>query len=120
MKKTIRDIDVTNKKVFVRVDYNVPINSDLKIVDDTRIQATIPTINYLVEHGAKVILCSHLGRPDGKSDSKLSLRPVLARLSKLLDKPVSFAEDVLDDSTNEMVNKMQPGRNFPSRFFLHL
>lgn len=109
MKKTIRDIDVTNKKVFVRVDYNVPINSDLKIVDDTRIQATIPTINYLVEHGAKVILCSHLGRPDGKSDSKLSLRPVLARLSKLLDKPVSFAEDVLDDSTNEMVNKMQPG-----------
>lgn len=109
MKKTIRDIDVANKRVFVRVDYNVPINSDLKIVDDTRIQATIPTINYLVEHGAKVILCSHLGRPDGQIDTKLSLRPVLARLSKLLDKPVSFAEDILDKSTNEMVNNLQAG-----------
>jgi len=109
MKKTIRDIDVANKRVFVRVDYNVPINSDLKIVDDTRIQATIPTINYLIEHGAKVILCSHLGRPDGQIDTKLSLRPVLARLSKLLDKPVSFAEDILDKSTNEMVNNLQAG-----------
>ena len=109
MKKTIRDIDVADKRVFVRVDYNVPINSDLKIVDDTRIQATIPTINYLVEHGAKVILCSHLGRPDGQIDTKLSLRPVLARLSKLLDKPVSFAEDVLDKSTKEMVKNMKAG-----------
>ena len=109
MKKTIRDIDVANKKVFVRVDYNVPINSDLKIVDDTRIQATIPTINYLIEHGAKVILCSHLGRPDGQIDTKLSLRPVLARLSKLLDKPVSFAEDILDKSTKDMVNNLQAG-----------
>ena len=109
MKKTIRDIDVANKRVFVRVDYNVPINSDLKIVDDTRIQATIPTINYLIEHGAKVILCSHLGRPDGQIDTKLSLRPVLARLSKLLDKPVSFAEDILDKSTKELVKKMEAG-----------
>ena len=109
MKKTIRDVDVQGKRVFVRVDYNVPINSDLKIVDDTRIQATLPTINYLIEHGAKVILCSHLGRPDGQVDSKLSLRPVLARLSKLLDKPVSFAEDVLNKSTKDMINKMQDG-----------
>ena len=109
MKKTIRDVDVANKRVFIRVDYNVPINGELKIVDDTRIQATIPTINYLIEHNAKVILCSHLGRPDGKVDTKLSLRPVLARLSKLLDKPVSFAEDVLDDSTKELVNNMQCG-----------
>ena len=109
MKKTIRDIDVANKRVLVRVDYNVPINSDLKIVDDTRIQATIPTINYLLEHGAKVILCSHLGRPDGNVDTKLSLRPVLARLSKLLDKPVSFAEDILSKSTVDLVNKMRSG-----------
>ena len=109
MKKTIRDVDVQGKRVFVRVDYNVPINSDLKIVDDTRIQATLPTINYLIEHGAKIILCSHLGRPDGQVDSKLSLRPVLARLSKLLDKPVSFAEDILNKSTKDMINKMQDG-----------
>lgn len=109
MKKTIRDIDVANKRVFVRVDYNVPINSDLKIVDDTRIQATLPTINYLIEHGAKIILCSHLGRPDGQADSKLSLRPVLSRLSKLLNKPVSFAEDILDKTTKTMVEEMNPG-----------
>lgn len=61
MKKTIRDIDVSGKRVFVRVDYNVPMNAELKIVDDTRITATLPTINYLIEHNAKVILCSHLG-----------------------------------------------------------
>ncbi len=109
MKKTIRDIDVSGKRVFVRVDYNVPMNAELKIVDDTRITATLPTINYLIEHNAKVILCSHLGRPNGQIDPKLSLRPVLARLSKLLDRPVSFAEDILDKSTIEMVNKMNDG-----------
>lgn len=109
MKKTIRDIDVADKRVFVRVDYNVPINADLKIVDDERIIATLPTINYLIEHNAKVILCSHLGRPNGQVDSKLSLRPVLSRLSKLLDKPISFAEDVLADSTKEMIDKMHQG-----------
>ena len=109
MKRTIRDIDVANKRVLVRVDYNVPINTDLKIVDDERIVATLPTINYLLEHKAKVILCSHLGRPNGQVDSKLSLRPVLSRLSKLLDKPVSFAEDVLSDSTKEMIDKMHEG-----------
>lgn len=109
MKKTIRDIDVADKRVFVRVDYNVPINADLKIVDDERIVATLPTINYLIEHNAKVILCSHLGRPNGQVDSKLSLRPVLSRLSKLLDKPISFAEDVLADSTKEMIDKMHQG-----------
>jgi len=109
MKKTIRDIDVAGKKLLVRVDYNVPINNDLKIVDDTRIVATLPTIRYLTEHGAKVILCSHLGRPNGQVDTKLSLRPVLARLSKLLEKPISFAEDVLDKSTNDLIDEMQNG-----------
>lgn len=109
MKRTIRDIDVTNKRVLLRVDYNVPINNDLKIVDDERIVATLPTINYLLEHNAKVIICSHLGRPNGQVDSKLSLRPVLSRLSKLLDKPVSFAEDVLSDNTKEMIDKMHEG-----------
>lgn len=109
MKKTIRDIDVEGKRVFVRVDYNVPINAELKIVDDTRITATLPTINYLIEHNAKIILCSHLGRPNGQVEPKMSLRPVLARLSQLLNKPVSFAEDILDKSTAEMVDKMQNG-----------
>ena len=109
MKKTIRDIDVAGKRVLVRVDYNVPINSELKIVDDTRIVATLPTIRYLSEHGAKIILCSHLGRPNGQVDTKLSLRPVLARLSKLLEKPVSFAEDVLDKTTLDLVNGMENG-----------
>ncbi|MCQ2555774.1 MAG: phosphoglycerate kinase [Clostridia bacterium] len=109
MKKTIRDVDVLGKRVLVRVDYNVPINTELKIVDDTRIVASLPTIEYLVEHGAKVILCSHLGKPSAKVDSKLSLRPVLARLAKLLDKPVSFAEDVMDKATDEIVAKMQNG-----------
>ena len=109
MKKSIRDIDVAGKRVLVRVDYNVPINAELKIVDDTRIIATLPTINYLIEHGAKVILCSHLGRPNGAIDPKCSLRPVLARLSKLLNKPVSFAEDILNKSTKELVNNMQDG-----------
>ena len=109
MKKTIRDIDVAGKRVLVRVDYNVPINTELKIVDDTRIVATLPTIRYLTEHGAKVILCSHLGRPNGQVDTKLSLRPVLARLSQLLEKPISFAEDVLDKSTLELVNAMDNG-----------
>ncbi|HJD05365.1 MAG TPA: phosphoglycerate kinase [Candidatus Onthoplasma faecipullorum] len=109
MKKTIRDIDVSGKRVFVRVDYNVPMNAELKIMDDTRIVSTLPTINYLVEHGARVILCSHLGRPNGQVDPKLSLRPVLARLSKLMDRPISFAEDVTDKSTLEMVNSMHDG-----------
>ncbi len=109
MKKSIRNIDVAGKRVFVRVDYNVPINNELKIVDDTRIVATLPTIKFLIEHNAKVILCSHLGRPNGQVDNKLSLRPVLARLSNLLEKPISFAEDVTDKSTLEMVNKMNEG-----------
>ena len=109
MKKTIRDIDVSGKKVLVRVDYNVPMDQEQKIIDDTRIVETLPTITYLLEHNAKVILCSHLGRPEGKFDSKFSLRPVLARLSKLLDKPVSFAEDFLDKSTKHLVDAMQDG-----------
>lgn len=109
MKKTIRDIELKGKRVFVRVDYNVPINSELKILDDNRIVSTIPTINYLVEHGAKVILCSHFGRPDGKVNSHYSLRIVLARLSKLLDKPISFVENILDKSAVEMVSNMKEG-----------
>ena len=109
MKKTIRDIDVAGKKVLVRVDYNVPMNADLTIVDDTRIVATLPTIRYLTEHGAKVILCSHLGRPNGQVDTKMSLRPVMARLSQLMEKPISFAEDIWDKSTMELADSLENG-----------
>lgn len=109
MKKTIRDIDVAGKKVLVRVDYNVPMNADLTIVDDTRIVATLPTIRYLTEHGARVILCSHLGRPNGQVDTKMSLRPVMARLSQLMEKPISFAEDIWDKSTLELVDSLENG-----------
>src|SRR3990172_5668212 len=91
-KKSVRDVDVKGKRVLVRVDYNVPIK-DGKVTDDTRIVAAMPTLNYLLEHGAAVILFSHLGRPKGAPDAKYSLRPVAAHLSGLLGKPVAFSEE---------------------------
>ena len=93
MKKTLNDIDVRGKRVLLRVDFNVPLSADLKIVDDNRIVEALPTINYLVEHNAKVIICSHLGRPEGVVNPKMSLRPVVARLSKLLQKDVILNKD---------------------------
>jgi len=91
-KKTIRDIDVKGKKVLVRVDFNVPMKDGV-ITDDTRITAALPTIKYLMEHGAAVILCSHLGRPKGGPEAKFSLAPVAEYLGKLLGKKVAFASD---------------------------
>lgn len=108
MKRTIRDIDVDNKKVFLRVDFNVPIGADFKILDDNRIVQSLPTINYLIDHNSKLILCSHLGRPNGV-DSKLSLRPVVSRLSKLLNKPVTLIEDIYDKKVSSTLSKMKPG-----------
>ena len=92
----------------MRVDFNVPVKDGV-ITDDKRIREAMKTVKYLKENGAKVILCSHLGRPNGQVDTKLSLRPVLARLSKLLEKPVSFAEDILDKSTQDLVKGMDNG-----------
>ncbi|HYF33771.1 MAG TPA: phosphoglycerate kinase [Prosthecobacter sp.] len=95
-KKTIRDIDVSNKRVLVRVDFNVPLEEKdgaMVITDDTRIKETLPTLNALLEQGAKVILCSHLGRPKGQRDPKQSLAPVAPALSSLLGRPVEFAGD---------------------------
>ncbi len=109
MNKTLNNIDVNGKRVLLRVDFNVPLTTDLKIVDDNRIIEALPTIQYLVEHNAKVILCSHLGRPEGVVNSKMSLRPVEARLSKLLQKHIIFIEDVKDESCTKALDKMEDG-----------
>ncbi len=109
MKKTLNDIDVNGKRVLLRVDFNVPLSTDLKIVDDNRIIEALPTIEYLVSHNAKVILCSHLGRPDGNANPKMSLRPVEARLSKLLQKPIMFIEDVKDEECTKALDKLGNG-----------
>ena len=108
-KKTFKDIEVTGKKVFVRVDFNVPQDDMGKITDDTRIRAALPTINYLVKQNAKVILCSHLGRPKGVVNEKYSLKPVSERLAELMNMPVKMAEDVIGDSAKGLVKEMKEG-----------
>lgn len=108
-KKTIEDIDVHGKHVLVRVDFNVPIK-DGEVGDDTRIKAALPTINYLLDHGAALILCSHLGRPKGEPDPKYSLRPVAAYLSKLLARPVAFAESCIGPAAEKAAEKLEPGQ----------
>ncbi|MHC4198099.1 MAG: phosphoglycerate kinase [Planctomycetota bacterium] len=104
----IKDLDVKNKRVFVRVDYNVPLDDHCNITDDTRIRATLPTINYLLDEGAKVILASHMGRPKGKCESNRSLRPVVKRLSRLLDKDVAFVDDCIGEKVKDAVDRMKP------------
>ena len=108
-KKTIEDIDVNGKKVLVRCDFNVPLDENKNITSDNRIVAALPTIKYLMEHGAKVILCSHLGRPKGKVNPEFSLAPVAKRLSELLNKDVKLASDIIGDSAKELTNAMQAG-----------
>jgi phosphoglycerate kinase len=108
-KKTITDVDVNGKKVFVRVDFNVPLK-DGKVSDDTRIRAAIPTIEYLLQHGAAVILASHLGRPKGGPDPKYTLRPVVGRLSELLGLPVQFAEDCIGPAAESAAHALKPGQ----------
>jgi len=108
-KKTFMDIDVANKRVLVRVDFNVPLNEDCEITDDTRILAAIPTINYLRKQGAKIILCSHLGRPKGTFVPKYSLKPVARRLSELLNTDIKLAGDAIGESAHALVEKMKSG-----------
>lgn len=108
-KKTFKDIDVAGKRVFVRVDFNVPQDDNGKITDDTRIRAALPTINYLVNQNAKVILCSHLGRPKGVVNEKYSLAPVAVRLAELINKPVNMAKDVVGESAKKLVDEMNDG-----------
>jgi phosphoglycerate kinase len=105
-KLTIRDVDVAGKRVFVRVDFNVPLE-DGKVTDDSRIRASIPTIHYLLTHGARVILASHLGRPDGKVQDGLRLRPVAERLSQLLGRNVPVTGDALGIGTVDAVKRLR-------------
>lgn len=109
-KKTVRDLDVRNKKVLVRVDYNVPMDDNGIITDDTRIQASLPTVRYLLEQEAAVILMAHLGRPKGEPNLKYSLRPVAQHLSTLLGQPVQFAEDCVGPAAEEAAAKLESGQ----------
>jgi phosphoglycerate kinase len=108
-KATIRDIAVQEKRVLVRVDFNVPMNAERQITDDTRIRAALPTIKYLLDHQAAVILMSHLGRPDGQRVEKLSLKPVAERLAHLLERPVAMAPDCIGPETTQMALALKPG-----------
>jgi len=107
-KLSIKDLDLKGKRVFIRVDFNVPLKEG-KVEDDTRIRASLPTIQYAIENGARVILASHLGRPKGERVDKYSLKPVAGHLSTLLGKPVAFANDCVGDEAREQVEKLNDG-----------
>ena len=107
-KKTVRDIDVNGKKVLVRVDFNVPLKDGV-VGDDTRIRGALPTIQYLLDNGAAVILCSHLGRPKGERDPQYSLAPVAEYLKGLVSNPVYFADDCIGESAQKAAAELKPG-----------
>ena len=108
-KKTIEDIDVSGKKVLVRCDFNVPLDENKNITDETRINAALPTIKYLLDHKAAVILCSHLGRPKGEFNMKYSLAPVAKRLSEKLGFEVKLAKDVIGPDAKKLAAEVKPG-----------
>jgi phosphoglycerate kinase len=109
-KKTVTDIDVNGKRVLVRVDYNVPLNENGEVSDDKRIVASLPTVNYLIEHGARVILCSHLGRPKGVVAPEFSLAPVAKRLKALLPNvPIEFASDCIGEEAEKKAAALHDG-----------
>ena len=107
-KLSIRDLDIAGKKVFIRVDFNVPLENGT-VTDDTRITAAIPTIQFAVDKGARIILASHLGRPKGQKNPKYSLKPVAEHLSKVLGLPVAFAQDCIGDAAASVVNSLKDG-----------
>ncbi len=108
-KRTVRDVDVAGKTVLVRVDFNVPLDKQGHVTDATRIEAALPTIRYLLEHNAKVVLMSHLGRPDGKVVESLRMAPVARELERLLGQPVKTAPDCVGPEVEKMVRDLQPG-----------
>ena len=119
-KLTVRDLNVNGKRVFLRVDYNVPLEeksaqasdpfeNEFLITDDTRIRETLPTLKFLIGQGGKLILAAHLGRPKGKREPSMSLRPVAARLADLLGCTVNFADDCIGDKVEAMANALPPG-----------
>lgn len=108
-KLTIKDIPIRNKRVFIRVDFNVPLNSELNITDDTRIRSSLPTINYAIDEGAKVILASHLGRPKGKKNPAFTMATVVKRLQRLLNKDVMFLDDCIGPEVEKTVKSMEMG-----------
>lgn len=109
MKKSIKDIDLKNKKVLVRVDYNVPINDKGEVEDDTRIRESLPTIKYLLEQNCAIVLMSHLGRPKGKPEPRYSLKPVAKKLQELINKPVIMAEGIVDEKTKQLTKNLKNG-----------
>ncbi|HMK56812.1 MAG TPA: phosphoglycerate kinase [Dissulfurispiraceae bacterium] len=108
-KMTIDDLAIKGKKIFIRVDFNVPLDANMVITDDRRIRSALPTINYAIDEGAKIILASHLGRPKGKVDPRYSLAPVAKRLQRLLNKEVLFAPDCMGPQVESIVAKMKEG-----------
>ncbi len=108
-KKSLKDADVNGKTVLVRVDFNVPLDEDQNITDDSRIRASLPSITYLVKQGARIVLTSHLGRPKGKRVPSLTLRPVAERLSELLGKQVAFSEEIVGENVKKSVAELQEG-----------
>src|SRR5438128_6863740 len=111
-KLTVRDLDVRGKRVLVRVDYNVPMEAkggQMVINDDTRIKETLPTLELLIEKGARIILASHLGRPKGQRDPSMSLRPVAARLADMIHRPVVFVDDCIGEKAEKTADALRPG-----------
>jgi phosphoglycerate kinase len=109
MKLSIKDLDLAGKRVFIRVDFNVPLDENNEITDDTRIRAAVPTIQYAIDKGAKIVLASHLGRPKGKPDAKYSLAPAAKRLSELLGKEVKLAPDAIGEEVRALADALQAG-----------
>ncbi|TVQ24976.1 MAG: phosphoglycerate kinase [Spirochaetaceae bacterium] len=109
MVRTIRDLDMKNKRVLVRVDYNVPIKDGV-VTDATRIEASLPTLKYIIDQGASLVLASHLGRPKGKPEAKYSLAPVAQKLSEMIGRPVAMADDCIGKAVASLVDKLSPGQ----------